>query len=149
MRIKHLSVTLFVLLAAACGRRETPELSPEDIYNSEGMAVITSSFNTRQQTMSTLYGNPMAQKAAAGGLHQPGEEYRLVTWKQLSHPFWFGSNKNGPVKTVECVSITGSAEGGPEIRYELLRGTAAEVPGGENREERVKFIFAQRLSVIP
>jgi ribosomal protein L31 len=137
------------LLAAACGRTEAPALSPEDIYNSEGLVVITSSFNTRQQTMSTLYGNAMALKAAAGNIHQPGEEYRLVTWKQRSHPFWFGSNKNGRLMTVERVSIKTSADGEPEIGYELVQGTPEDVPGGADQEGRMKFIFRQNLSVLP
>ncbi|MGN7720724.1 hypothetical protein [Chitinophaga sp. 22620] len=149
MKIKHLSIALFSLLAAACGRTEAPELSPEDIYNSEGLTVITSSFNTRQQTMSTLYGNAMALKAAADNIHQPGEEYRLVTWKQQSHPFWFGSNKNGALQTVERVSIAASADGEPKMDYELVQGTPADVPGGTDREGRVSFILAQKLSVSP
>lgn len=149
MKIKHLSIALFSLLAAACGCTEAPALSPEDIYNSEGLAVITSSFNTRQQTMSTLYGNAMALKAATGNIHQPGEEYRLVTWRQQSHPFWFGSNKNGPVMTVERVSVKASADGEPRAGYELVQGRPEDLPGGADGEKRMGFIFAQKLSAFP
>ncbi|WP_346315901.1 hypothetical protein [Chitinophaga sp. YIM B06452] len=146
MKMKYCPIVLFVLLATACSREKAPAPAPEDIYNSEGLTVITSSFNSSRQTMSTLYGNAAALKAAGDSIHQPGEDYRLVTWKQQSHPLWFGSNKNGAVTTVERITITVAADGKPGIDYELVQGKPADLPG---RKERAKFILAQRPSVFP
>ena len=53
--------------------------------------IITSFVNTRDGTMSTLYGNDIAVKSArAGQVYPVGAVVSLVTWSQRDDPHWFG-----------------------------------------------------------
>jgi hypothetical protein len=152
MRTKNLSFALLLFIAAACSTSTPPTLAPEYIFDSQGLSVITSSFNNKQQTMSALYGNAAAIEAATSGngKHVPGEEYRLITWKQESNPLWFGSNINGVLNTVERVSTSVSADGDLNIRYEILRGNPTDLTNGTfDEQKRIRYILDLKPSVFP
>jgi hypothetical protein len=142
--MKNIFLFTLLILAGACN---TPTLIPESIYDSEGLSVITSSFNNKQQTISILYGNAAALKTLANSAdHVAGEDYRLVTWKQDAHPLWFGSQINGVLKSIERISTSALADGSIKVRYELVQGQLAE---DKDEGERVKFAFDQKLSTFP
>lgn len=149
MFVKIFSGALMVLLTAACSQAKRPAVAPEYLFNSEGSSVITSWFNSKMETMSILYGNEAALHAAGSrnGEHEPGEVYTLVTWKQQSHPFWFGSNLNEALTTIERVNAIAADTGKVQFRYEVVRGDPPTTPGMEPK--RIEFILDQKASEFP
>lgn len=151
MKTKNLLFALLPLMIAACQTPAQPDLAPETLYDNAGLDVITSSFNTRQQTMSTLYGNAAALRAAADSSHHvAGEEYTLVTWEQKPNPLWFGSNINDAVKTIEHVTTSVDSSGVVVMHYELVQGTPKDrVPATTDDTQRIVYILQQRASFFP
>ena len=136
MNTKNILLILCLLLLQACAPSDRPVLAPEAIYAEPGMSIIATLFNTATQTTSILYGNTLAVAAAHDTIdvHQPGEEYRLVTWRQKGNPLWFGGNINDSIQVVERVRAisTGSAV---DMRYDVMVG---DVTGDSS--ERVRFM---------
>jgi len=127
-----------------------------ELFDAGEQRVITSFADNRQQTMSTLYGNGSARRAAVAGVgaqrsHDaglvPGAIYTLVTWGQVKNTYWYGSQINGPLLSIERVSVSPDSA----IDYKVLRGT---VRGDSARQvtdtsSRVKLILGRRASVLP
>ncbi|MBT1709997.1 hypothetical protein KK062_17255 [Fulvivirgaceae bacterium PWU5] len=109
------------------------------------MAIITALFNTAVQTTSVLYGNALAVAAAhdTAGVHQPGEEYRLVTWRQKGNPLWFGGNINDSIQAVERVRAI-ATDGVVDMQYDAMVGDVAG-----NSGERVRFIIGLKGLEFP
>ncbi|MBL0740560.1 hypothetical protein [Chryseolinea lacunae] len=151
MKTKTLLFAMLPLLVAACQTPSQPDLAPETLFDNAGLDVITSSFNTRQQTMSTLYGNTAALRAATdSSKHVAGEEYTLVTWEQKPNPLWFGSNINGAVKTIEHVTTSLDSGGVVVMHYELVQGKPEDrVPATPDDAQRIVYILQQRASFFP
>nr|WP_250773398.1 hypothetical protein [Dyadobacter sp. MSC1_007] len=147
-----------VLFAFACltmlGCNKSHNLSPapETIFDEPGMHVVTSTFNQRTETISVLYGNDAALSHAgqARPEHVAGEEFKLVTWGLKPNPLWFGSDINGPLRSVETVKIVADAYGAARIDYgvENRNEETAKIAPTDS-DERINFIFAQRASVFP
>lgn len=120
--------------------------APEDLYTEEGLAVISTYFNTAAQTTSILFGNPAACEAAAGGYadHHTGEDYRLVTWRQHGNPLWFGGHINGAIISIEQIS---SVQNGDTValHYRMAQGKNADIP----QEQRIAQIFSVTPLVFP
>lgn len=121
-----------------------------EMFDAGGLKVITSFADNGPQTMSTLYGNAIARRAAFAGavgassdgpIHglAPGAVYTLVTWKQVKNTYWYGSQINGPLLSVERVSISADSA----VDYKVLKGV---VP---NASSRLDVIVRQRASVLP
>ena len=125
-----------------------------ELFDAGDLRVITSFADDRQQTMSTLYGNEPARRAAlAGGslaaaaAFVPGASYTLVTWKQVKNTYWYGSLINGSLLSVERVSLSPKSA----ALYELLKGAVPADPTGHgaDRQSRLALIVGQRASVWP
>ena len=125
-----------------------------ELFDAGELRVITSFADDHQQTMSTLYGNEPARRAAlAGGslaaaaAFIPGASYTLVTWKEVKNTYWYGSQINGSLLSVERVSLSAKSA----VLYELLKGTVpADSTGhGADRQSRLALIVGQRASVWP
>ena len=120
--------------------------APEDLYTEEGLAVISTYFNTTTQTTGILFGNSAACKAAAGGYahHNTGEDYRLVTWSQHGNPLWFGGHINGSIISIEQITSvqTGDAV---SLRYRMAQGKNTDIP----QEQRIAQIFSLKPLVFP
>lgn len=151
MKILILTIFVFSLILVVCDNSAKPELAPEKIFEMPGMQPITSSFNKKAGTMSTLYGNDLALKAAKNEnkIHRPGEVFTLVTWELEPDPYWFGGNINGDEKYVETVKVL-PAENGIRVDYEV------EKNGGDvlkrydtDKPERINFIFEQKAAILP
>lgn len=151
MKIQILTLFVFSLFMAACDNSAKPELAPETIFETSGMQPITSLFNKKSGTMSTLYGNDLALKAARdeNQNHRPGEVFTLVTWDLEPNPYWFGGNINGDERYIETVKVL-PAENGIRVDYEV------EKNGGDvfktyntDKQERINFIFEQKAAVFP
>jgi hypothetical protein len=110
--------------------------------------VITSFVNTREGTMSTLYGNDIAVKSARAGQAYPaGAIVSLVTWSQRDDPHWFGGRIAKALHSIEMLSYD-SAVAPAYVYYEgEERVKKATLP--LDMQARVKYIMAQKASVMP
>ncbi|HEY4108252.1 cytochrome P460 family protein [Puia sp.] len=109
--------------------------------------VITTMVDTRGPTMSTLYGNDLALKAARKGQsYYPGAFYALVTWGQRDDPHWFGGRipkELVKVETVECTT-------GGEVHRSVYQGMPLKkMPDGSMSAKRAQYITALKASVFP
>jgi hypothetical protein len=149
----------FFLLACSCGSNDklpnninTKASIPDSFkFSPAGLKVITSFINRKAGTMSTLYGNPLALKAATGlnKALEGGEAFTLVTWKQQPDEHWFGASIPGELETVEVLK-TISDGSAIAINYERYEGRAlARNPDTLRNNERIKFILGQQPSVMP
>jgi hypothetical protein len=132
----------FFLLA--CGEESKFQLSPEDLFDSGKLQVITSWFNDKHQTISVLYGNELAMNTA-DSIHHAGELYTLVTWHQQGNPLWFGGKINGRIARVEQVSITASVQGDIEAKYSTpyLEGVDS-ITNTTGEQSRITYILMRR-----
>lgn len=112
--------------------------------------VITSSINKTTQTMSTLYGNELAVKAARSGqrVYPAGALLSLVTWKQQPDDHWFGAIIPGAVESVEQVSYTAGNISPVYTKYTGNR-LAKSTESPEDSHNRANWIIQQRASVMP
>ena len=140
------------LMLSACSDSTKPTLAPETIFEAKGLHVITSNFNKKLGTMSTLYGNGPALEAARNGSnhHVSGEIFTLVTWTREANPFWFGGNINGARQTVETVRVLPSEKDDARVEYEVeTDGENVLEKVNFDKQERINFIFDQKASVFP
>ncbi|MEO6286469.1 MAG: hypothetical protein ABIN80_26405 [Dyadobacter sp.] len=152
MKTRILSLFAMVLLLSACDNTPAPTLAPETIFDSPDMQAITSVFNRKLGTTSTLYGNNAARIAAsaADSGHLPGEIFTLVTWELVPNPYWFGGNINGERQVIETVKVLPAANDGIRIDYEI-ENTEGKIltRSNDDQEQRINFIFGQKASVFP
>jgi hypothetical protein len=110
--------------------------------------IITTIVNTRDSTMSTLYGNDIAVKSARAGQAYPaGAVVSLVTWSQRDDPHWFGGRIPKALHSIEMVSYDPAAV----PSYVCYEGAtpAKKTVTPEEMQARVKYITVQKASVIP
>jgi len=113
------------------------------------MHPITSSIQSRDSTMSTLYGNDTAFDYA---LNHPDAAYPEnavlyeVTWKQKPDEVWFGGNIPKEILSVEKVSVTENTD-----VYEKFAGNPLKKVESGSEEEKLRrdFILNQRMAVSP
>lgn len=124
-----------------------------DALNANGLEVITTFANRKQQTMSTLYGNKTAREMALAGNNalKPGAVFLLVTWDQADSKYWYGSLINGSLQSVESLKILPVLNGDIQRSYHVLHGEVSKDSTGfvANPQSRIDFILAQRPSVFP
>jgi hypothetical protein len=111
--------------------------------------VITSWIDTRDGTMSTLFGNEVAARYArtnAEMKYPAGSVLSLVTWSQQEDPRWFGGRIPAKPKSVEIVAV------GAGYSYERYQGSplkkVASVEGA-TPNDRAAYLLAQRAAVMP
>jgi hypothetical protein len=116
--------------------------------------IITSVLNTKDSTMSTLYGNEAAvQYARTHAEHDypNGSTLALVTWAQTDDPRWFGAKIPSQVKSVEFVSVR-SAGDGTSYAYLKYDGSPLKMETlqeGLKPDERAEFLLSLRAAVMP
>lgn len=118
-------------------------------FNQWGLKVITSMVSKKDAAMSTLYGNDLALKYAKskGGSTLGGMVFALVTWKQQDDERWFGANIPGQFQSVE--TVTTKANGNAiQTSYKIDKGEKLNI-GFLDEKERIKYILAQKASVMP
>lgn len=110
--------------------------------------VITSFVNTRDGTMSTLYGNDIAVKSArAGQVYPAGAVVSLVTWSQRDDPHWFGGRIPKALHSIEMLSYDSAAA--PAYVYYEGETRVKKAMAPLEMQARAKYITAQRASVMP
>jgi hypothetical protein len=120
-------------------------------FDTLGLKVMSSFINKKLGTMATLYANPLALKNAVTGLkiHEPGEVFTLVTWKQQDDDHWFGAKIPGDLLFAEVISINGDGNG-TIINYKKYTGKSlAAVQDTLHQHDRIKYIFDQQPAVMP
>jgi hypothetical protein len=130
---------------------------PEDssLSGIQGEKLITSLVDKRNKTMSTLYGNDIAVKAARGGLkttYPSGSILSLITWHQKEDSHWFGANIPGPVCSVEQWVFGPGPISGSSPSYAVYEGLPLRKSGGRDTgtvRTRTAWIMDQRASVMP
>jgi hypothetical protein len=116
-------------------------------FGKMGFKVITSTINKKLGTMSTLYGNEPALKAAGTDSAIAGEVFALVTWKQQADDHWFGAKIPANLLSVEYVKTD---ETGSSISYQKFTGKNLVLSADtSNSQARIKYIFDQKPSVMP
>jgi hypothetical protein len=109
--------------------------------------VIASSINKKLGTMSTLYGNEPALRAAGRDSATAGEVFALVTWKQQADDHWFGAKIPADLLSVEYVK---TGETGNSIGYQKFAGKNLVLSTDtSNSQARIKYITDQKPSVMP
>lgn len=117
--------------------------------------VITSSADTKNGTMATLYGNDAAAAYARSRMdaeYPVGAQVALVTWKQEDDARWFGARIPGAVEMVEFVTVNGGENGKAVAAYVKYAGTplsAETVADAATADGRARAILGQRASVMP
>lgn len=108
--------------------------------------IITTMVDPQAGTMSTLYGNDLAVKAARKGAYgDPGSFYAMVTWSQRDDPHWFGGRIPNQLLKVETVENTT----GGEKHWARYEGTPLKkMPAGSDFDWDV-YIGAPKASVFP
>jgi hypothetical protein len=110
--------------------------------------VIATIVNTREGTMSTLYGNDLAVRSARSGQAYPaGSVVSFVTWSQRDDPHWFGGRIPRGLASVETVRF---GVGGAPVygRYEGMP-LAKKMPDAGLVAQRVQYITGKKASVLP
>lgn len=139
---------LIAIVAYACNKPATDKAHNREMFDAGTLQVITSFANSKQQTMSVLYGNAAARNYA-GGINKTkgsGLAFKLVVYKQADNKYWYGSHINGALLSVE--SITGTAD---HLVYKLDYGKAPTDSTGQiaGTGTRVDYILSHRPSAFP
>lgn len=117
--------------------------------------VVTAQINSRQSTMSTLFGNDRAVAYArthADDNFPGGSVLSLVTWNQQEDARWFGARIPSAPRSVEFLSVRSSAEGKPFYSYQLYQGTPLSLATSQESQQaqgRVSDILSMRAAVMP
>lgn len=110
--------------------------------------VIATAVDTREGTMSSLYGNDLAVSSARKGQAYPaGSAIALVTWSQRDDPHWFGGRIPKGLVSIETLSFGGNGTPG-YVRYEGTSLTK-KMPAADEVARRVQYITDQKASVLP
>ena len=152
MRSAYTLMALIAITLAACTNNtalvnDVAALPSAFNFGKMGFKVITSSINKKLGTMSTLYGNDPALKAAGTGTATAGEVFALVTWKQQADDHWFGAKIPADLVSVEYIK---TGETSNSITYQKFEGKYLILSKDTlNRQERIKKILDQKPSVMP
>lgn len=105
--------------------------------------------------MSTLTGNDVAVRYArtSGGQAYPaGSTLSLATWGQAEDGRWFGGRIPNEPRSVEVVTVAMSSDGQIQYSYQKYEGTPLKRVVSREvgpSDERIRFLFSQRASVLP
>ena len=115
--------------------------------------VISAFINTKDHTMSILYGNDTAVRSArTNAIYPPGAVLTLVTWSQRDDPHWYGARIPDTLRSVERIifdSPSGVTSNPAYERYEgpsLKKSTDID-PATVQR--RTLYITGRKAAVLP
>ena len=157
MRSAYILLAFTAIMLAACTSttnntalvNDAASLPSSFNFGKMSFKVITSFINKKQGTMSTLYGNELALKAATVGTGTvtAGEVFALVTWKQQADDHWFGAKIPANLLSVEYVK---TGEENNHISYQKFEGKNLTLSTDtSNNQARIEYIFDQKPSVMP
>tara|TARA_R110002051_G_scaffold15064_2_gene47632 strand:- start:25428 stop:25901 length:474 start_codon:yes stop_codon:yes gene_type:complete len=145
---------LSVLFLTACSKYTKEETtSNRVIFDSRDLKVITTAINPNLETMSVLYGNEKAYRAALDGnrQHVSGEKYVYLTWKYIENPKWFGSNISKNLLAIESINVKQDEQTDDLIYdYKIEKGNPLPVNGIQLKQgDRIAYLFDYKPSVLP
>ncbi|MHA6697152.1 hypothetical protein [Chryseobacterium sp. A321] len=158
-----LNLLVFSFLVSACTQNTShfkegsiSKADPFEINPLEQIA-ITSSIQSKQKTMSTLYGNEIAANYAwtGSGKEYPSEAILYqVTWGQKEDSVWFGALIPADIKSVEIIKFHQEDEGdeteGRRLEYKKYEGSPlALATESKDKEERIQYILNQNIARVP
>lgn len=114
--------------------------------------VITTFVNTKESTMSTLYGNDIAVRHARNDPQHPypeSSQLSLVTWYQREDEHWFGAKIPGEMKSIEFITVNASV---PTYSYQVYEGSSLVRKSAEEAgqtDSRIEYVLGQRALVMP
>jgi hypothetical protein len=117
--------------------------------------VVTSSVNTEDSTMSTLYGNDVAvgyARTSSQHNYPNGSMLSLVTWTQREDDRWFGATIPDQVRSVEFISVGVAPDGRPLYSYQKYEGKPLKrvtTQEGGTLTDRTAYLLSQRAAVMP
>jgi hypothetical protein len=112
------------------------------------LGVITTQINSKDKTMSTLYGNKIAVDYAAKHIetnYPSGAVLYEVTWQQEPDAVWFGANIPANLISVEKVMFFN--ENKPS--YTLYKSKYLKKSKNNNSYDRLNQITSQRFAATP
>jgi len=147
-----------VLLLESCGAASKDNLNDEASLsfvdaipvNPLEQIALTSSIQPNEGTMSTLYGNEIANEYAQthGDAKYPsGTTLYEVTWRQKADSLWFGANIPKEIIKIEVVRFDENSS----PAYERYEGRPLRKMSNENINvsKRIDAIRSQRMAVSP
>tara|TARA_R110002049_G_scaffold25956_4_gene90703 strand:- start:3451 stop:3924 length:474 start_codon:yes stop_codon:yes gene_type:complete len=145
---------LSVLFLTACSKYTKEETtSNRVIFDSRDLKVITTAINPNLETMSVLYGNEKAYRAAldGNGQHVSGEKYIYLTWKYIENPKWFDSNISKDLLALESINVKQDEHTDDLIYdYKIEKGNPLPVNGIQLKQgDRIAYLFDYKPSVLP
>ncbi len=151
-------LTIFIGILTACSPTKQSHLNEKaSVHRSDKLpenpllwTPLTSSINTQQQTMSTLYGNTIAAHYAdqfEDDQYPKGAILYEVTWQQRKDERWFGANIPGQLLQMERVAFT--EKNSPS--YTQYTGTPITKNTDINIDipKRIKRILSQSIANSP
>lgn len=153
MRNCILLLMVIAFAAGACRQAVPDKANTREMFNAGGLKVIAHFANRRAGTMSVLYGNEAARKAALTGYttHYPGEVFALAVHRQADNKFWYGSYINGALLSAETVRNNAEAGMPARLSYHLDQGHAPADSAGNviAVEKRIAYILSHQPAVFP
>jgi hypothetical protein len=148
--VRHRDLVFTIPLERQAGGAPVPGL-PVDPFQ---WKVIAAGLDAHDSTMSTLYGNDAAVRAArTDSGYGPGAVLAMVTWRRRGDPNWFGARIPGALVSVELVTVGETDDHRPTYGYEEYRGTpfqkVAEREPGADRPARLDAILSRRALMMP
>jgi len=143
-------LTGLVLISNGCTPVSNKSITIRGLeFNSGKLKVVTAYVNEKFNIMSTLYGNEPAVKYSSKEKpqHVAGEVFKLVTFEQQDHEFWYGSKINGALLWVETIHTEQRKEG--LIPVYTIKYYGKSKPDQLDKNARIKFILEQKASLFP
>lgn len=145
IRAKIFALLLCVVAGfSGCANNTLDDARKRTVYAAHGLKVITSFSDRKQQTISLLYGNELALQSAKTGIHNKGELFELVTFKQADNKYWYGSYINGAVQSIELVTSYATDKNVIAFKYKIPQG---QISG--DADARIKSITSHRALLFP
>lgn len=141
-----------MLLLGSC-HFSSNKVSKDVMFTAGKLKVISTGGNRKQKIMHTLYGNDQALSTSlrGDGKHTSGEKFTLVSWNEVDNKYWYGSNINGSLRSVESVIFRKDPKGKIAAEYKLVQGKRPSKLTGEfyTTEQRKEIIMGIRPAVFP
>lgn len=114
---------------------------------------ITSSIQSAENTMSTLYGNSIAANYARllqGNSYPSNAVLYQVTWVQKPDSLWFGGKMPEKIKSIEIIRFNENTEDSTHLNYTYFSGSPLrKTVNPSDWEMRTQYILDQKIAVTP
>lgn len=133
-------------LSVSCKNGDPDKDHQRIVFDLGSLKFISTSLNTKSESMSALYGNPKAFQSLSDENNQPeaGSVLKLVTWQYHDNPQYIGGTITGELLKVETITI----DRNKIVSYERRTATQTE-KNPSNKEERIHYIMSYKPVTRP